>query len=190
MTTVHKLKVDRDLWKAVKSGGKTAEVRLNDRPFKQGDLLYLYPYPWIFEINEDDFVIKQITHILEGGRYGLKDDYCLLSYRDLPVDDGKEKIDAPNKAPENDFSPSTPTFREELIGLLHKHFHDADILTLDPEFLFADYLIDCLNAANALVWNREHWKREKEEADAVIPMSDAEIEDLNEDDDWGSVQDY
>lgn len=73
----HILKTDRMPLNAVISGIKTHEVRVNDRGYKVGDLLYLrdsaYPdYPEI---------VVEVTYITDGGSYGLPDNLCVMSIR-------------------------------------------------------------------------------------------------------------
>lgn len=98
--TMHSLKTDPEVFEAVLSGKKTYEIRKNDdRTFKVGDFLRLmetqytgeemkshhngaYPgamvegKPLVFTGRT---CLVEITHILEGPIYGLKEGWALLS---------------------------------------------------------------------------------------------------------------
>ncbi len=83
--TNHLLKTEGYLWDAVADGTKTYEIRLNDRGFQTGDTL------WLYRLKDDktggvdttvDHLVKRISHILQGGQFGLEPRYCILSLED------------------------------------------------------------------------------------------------------------
>jgi len=75
----HTLKINKDFFDALNRREKTAEVRLNDRNYQRSDMVIIYP------INENggrlgtDECWRTITHIVDGGQYGIESGYCLLS---------------------------------------------------------------------------------------------------------------
>lgn len=74
---VHELKILPEYFKEVISNKKKFEVRKNDRNFKVGDSLVLKEY-----INGEytgAICICEVTYILQGGKYGINKDYCILS---------------------------------------------------------------------------------------------------------------
>lgn len=76
--TLHEVKIQSVHFTEILAGRKTHEVRLNDRNYQVGDCLNLQ------EIDENgDYtgqeMNSQITHVLEGGQYGLADGWCVLS---------------------------------------------------------------------------------------------------------------
>ena len=78
-TMKHRLKTNTEHFQSVLDGSKTFEIRLNDRDFKEGDILYLV------ELGEDRtnetgrFVYSRVSHILHGPIYGLRDGWCIMS---------------------------------------------------------------------------------------------------------------
>jgi hypothetical protein len=80
----HVLKCLAPYYQHVIDGDKTFEVRKNDREFKMGDTILL------MEITTEDRAeytgrekVFQITYILKGGKFGIKDDYCILGIKPL-----------------------------------------------------------------------------------------------------------
>ena len=73
----HFLKTDPDAWDAVESGIKTAEFRKMDRDFRVGDALFLFRGMKCDATEQ--YIIKRITHIVTGGKYGIPDGYAMLS---------------------------------------------------------------------------------------------------------------
>ncbi|RZD19837.1 DUF3850 domain-containing protein [Pseudoalteromonas sp. MEBiC 03485] len=78
--TTHRLKIAPEYFGLVSVGMKTAEVRLNDRNYREHDYLYLCE----FKNNEytGRTVLVQVTHVLSSDEFpsGLKDGYCVLSF--------------------------------------------------------------------------------------------------------------
>lgn len=89
MDRTHELKTDPDAFKAVFCGKKTYEIRCNDRDFKCGDMLLLKETKYtgaemslglpLIYTGREKFV--QISHILIGPVYGLKDGWAILSIK-------------------------------------------------------------------------------------------------------------
>ena len=66
---------------------KTAELRKNDRDYQVGDILILeewHPGPPDTNAYTGRTTVRTITHVLEGTRFGLYPDYCMLSLARLP----------------------------------------------------------------------------------------------------------
>ena len=83
----HELKTDPVVFDAVKSGEKTFEIRLNDRNFKVGDVLFLRRTRHTGEEMRagmpleytDDELRKTVRYILHGPIYGLADGWVIMS---------------------------------------------------------------------------------------------------------------
>lgn len=75
----HYLQTETEYYQAVESGNKTFELRKNDRNFKLHDCIYL-----VEVVNRTptgrEMGPFEITYILHGGKYGLKDGYCILQW--------------------------------------------------------------------------------------------------------------
>lgn len=75
----HELKTVNPHFTDVWEGRKTFEIRKNDRDFKIGDSLILKEYDPSTDSYSGRKITCQITHILQGGEYGIDPDYCILS---------------------------------------------------------------------------------------------------------------
>ena len=75
----HYLKIWIEHYKDVMSGKKKAEVRFDDRNFNVGDTLVLQEYDPISLTYTGRSITKKVTHILNGGMYGIKDKYVVMS---------------------------------------------------------------------------------------------------------------
>ena len=79
---IHNLKTWTEFYQAVTRGGKTFEIRKNDRDFKVGDLLNL-----IEVLPEKNFKptgntsLFDITYILKGSEWGLDENVVVMSIR-------------------------------------------------------------------------------------------------------------
>ena len=77
--TIHELKTWPEHFKAVYSGKKKVEVRKNDREFKQFDQLFLREWEPETERYTTKSIYVYVTHILEGGQFGIKEGYVVMS---------------------------------------------------------------------------------------------------------------
>lgn len=83
----HYLKTNAEYFDAVKSGEKTFELRINDRNFQIGDLLILMRTdPGACAQKYDDIIpgerlLKTISYIFDGGKFGLEKGYCILGLK-------------------------------------------------------------------------------------------------------------
>ena len=81
---LHALKTWPIVFDALLTRAKTFEVRLNDRDYTVGDMLYLR------EWNPDNgkytgrTMKAMVTYTLEGGCFGIMDGYICMSIRRLP----------------------------------------------------------------------------------------------------------
>lgn len=77
---LHKLKIDKPFYDAVKAGLKPFEIRSNDRGFQKGDLIQFKVRDkdqyWIYHETEE---LYEITYVLSG--WGLKAGYVALAIR-------------------------------------------------------------------------------------------------------------
>ncbi|OCG60790.1 DUF3850 domain-containing protein [Gilliamella sp. Nev3-1] len=73
---LHNLKIQTEHFEAILAGRKTAELRINDRNYSVGDVLYLY------EFANGNYTCRKIrryiSHILEDEKY-LQKGYVMLS---------------------------------------------------------------------------------------------------------------
>ena len=76
----HVLKTLPKFFDKVAEGTKTAELRKNDRGFKVGDYVKLIRSDGS---DKPASITRRISHIVEGGQYGLAPDYCMLSLADI-----------------------------------------------------------------------------------------------------------
>ncbi|AYV11533.1 MULTISPECIES: DUF3850 domain-containing protein [Shewanella] len=80
MATEHHLKIDPELFDAVRRRDKTAEIRRDDRGFNIGDVLIIYPFDRESgqRVGTDE-CHRVVTHKVDGGQFGIEAGYCLLS---------------------------------------------------------------------------------------------------------------
>lgn len=87
------------------TGIKTCCLRWNDRDYRAGDVLHLHEYDPELRFTDDDQVEHigcftgrdcqlLITHVMQGGVFGLQGGYVALSLRDVTplVDDPAELV--------------------------------------------------------------------------------------------------
>lgn len=78
----HHLKIHPDLFPAVQRGDKTAEIRRNDRDYQVGDVLALFPFnPDTQQRVGNEECRRVVSHIVQGGQYGIEAGFVLLSMR-------------------------------------------------------------------------------------------------------------
>ena len=67
----HELKIDQEQFAAVISGNKCHEVRVFDRNFSTGDLLFLRCFDRTKKTYNGDAVVVRVTNITRPETYGL-----------------------------------------------------------------------------------------------------------------------
>ena len=83
---IHNLKIDRDIIDLKIRGVKNWEIRLNDRDFKIGDVLFLREYNQITRKYGTVCIYERITAILpKKACYGLQEGYVILVTQPLFV---------------------------------------------------------------------------------------------------------
>lgn len=92
---IHKLKIEADFFKAIKSGSKLFELRRNDRDYQEGDLIQFRVVENGRVTIEDD-QLYEINYILKG--WGLKDGFVALGIK--PCMDAAAR--APREGEEDD----------------------------------------------------------------------------------------
>lgn len=97
--TVHTLKCWPQYYDAMQSGEKPFELRLNDRDFQKGDTLLLArtkesaldeidyeidPVPGTEppEFRPKHVLMRHVTYILHGPKFGLASGYCIMGLRE------------------------------------------------------------------------------------------------------------
>ena len=82
------LKILPEFFEEVVNGNKRAELRLNDRDFKVGDIYALKE--WDGKQFTDREITIRITHIVQGYK-GMEGNYCMFSF--IPEAEDCEKSD-------------------------------------------------------------------------------------------------
>lgn len=85
--TVHELKCWPPHWADVDSGAKRVEICRDDRSYQVGDTLFLRewdPYMKLSDLGPEGPYTgrscrRRVTHILQGGQFGLASGYVALS---------------------------------------------------------------------------------------------------------------
>ena len=75
----HELKTWPEHFQNVWDGVKTFELRKNDRDYKVGDKLFLREFDPTINEYTGNMVYRDVTHILEGGQFGLQEGYIIMS---------------------------------------------------------------------------------------------------------------
>lgn len=78
----HELKVWPEFFSDIKRGAKTFEVRRNDRGFEVGDALRLCEYDPGLERFTGNTIEVDVTYILYGPGFGVKDGVCVMSIKE------------------------------------------------------------------------------------------------------------
>jgi len=85
MSNTHYLKTWPEHYYAIESGKKRAELRFNDRDFKEGDFLSLMLFdPDLDQYTNGQSQLFKVTHILHGGQFGLEKGYVMMSLESVP----------------------------------------------------------------------------------------------------------
>ena len=111
---VHVLKTWPEMYEAVETGRKTVELRRDDRGYRVGDFLLLHCY----DPETDEFrpfrLVREVTHIVKGGAWGLQLGFVAMSLRDPGIHpswfDPKPAVRDHPAAPE---SPAEPALRAD-----------------------------------------------------------------------------
>ncbi|GAA4299537.1 ASCH/PUA domain-containing protein [Nibribacter koreensis] len=83
MEQIHYLKTWSEFFRGIKSGAKTFELRKNDRGFKVGDRLMLQEWLPNLEKYTGEAELRKVTYVLEGGKFGLEEGYCILGIAEV-----------------------------------------------------------------------------------------------------------
>ena len=78
----HSLKTWPEPFEAVLRGIKNFELRVNDRDFKEGDVLELREFDPVSQAYTGRTVCRCITYIIAGGEWDLPDHLCILGWAD------------------------------------------------------------------------------------------------------------
>jgi hypothetical protein len=88
--TIHEVKCERQYWLAVEAGEKPFEVRNDDRGYQRGDWLKLictrdgmYSMKDRLPNGDAKFLMREITYVLTGGRYGIDPGYVVLGLAEI-----------------------------------------------------------------------------------------------------------
>lgn len=74
-----RIKIKPEFFNEVLKGNKKAELRLNDRDYKIGDIYYLDEFD---EVYTGRSLKVEITHIIKNFE-GLKDNYVIFSFKKI-----------------------------------------------------------------------------------------------------------
>lgn len=88
----HRVKTWPAEFEAVQAGDKTADLRRNDRDYRVGDILILAEWdPHARTVDEHQVEhagvltgreqTRQVSHVLDGGQFGLQPGFVMLSLR-------------------------------------------------------------------------------------------------------------
>lgn len=80
----HRLKTWPSHFVDVRSRKKTFELRRNDRDFQPGDELVLVQWDPNMECETGQMEVRAISHVFKGGRFGLANGFCILSFEPVP----------------------------------------------------------------------------------------------------------
>lgn len=86
MPTRHELKIWPEYFQAVVDGRKTAELRKDDRGFREGDVLWLREWSAVEHAYTGREATAQITHVLRATEHlALGADHAVLSFGRVTV---------------------------------------------------------------------------------------------------------
>ncbi|GAA4354494.1 hypothetical protein GCM10023185_16420 [Hymenobacter saemangeumensis] len=80
----HELKTWPACFVALEAGNKTFDVRENDRNYRVGDALLLLEYEPEDQQYTGRSIMRWISHILQGGAFGVEAGWCVLGLSALP----------------------------------------------------------------------------------------------------------
>lgn len=76
---IHRLKTWPEYYQAVAIGKKTFQLRKNDRDYEVEDILILQEYDPETKCLSGRELMRIITYIMPGGKFGLDPDYVILA---------------------------------------------------------------------------------------------------------------
>jgi hypothetical protein len=91
--SLHHLKTTPPHFEALWDGSKTFEIRWNDRDIQLADCLVMEG--WVDGRATDRAVSALVSHILEGGQYGLADGWACLLLKYMDRHDDRPTTTAP-----------------------------------------------------------------------------------------------
>ena len=77
----HEIKVWPEFFQEIILANKTAEFRKNDRGYQLHDTLHLREWNPADELFTGRETHVFVTHIVEGGSFGIPEGYCVMSIR-------------------------------------------------------------------------------------------------------------
>lgn len=77
----HTLKTWPGAFTAILSGGKSYEIRVNDRDYKVGDKLHLREYDAKADSYSGREIEVQVMHMTHGGEWGLPEGLCVMAIK-------------------------------------------------------------------------------------------------------------
>lgn len=75
----HYLKCETEYFQEIERGKKKFELRINDRNFKVGDMVYLQETVNGVHTGRE-LPSVEIQYVLYGGKYGLPEGYCIFNW--------------------------------------------------------------------------------------------------------------
>lgn len=75
----HYLKTETEYYQAIEQGKKKFELRKNDRNFQPYDMVYLEEVVNGVKTGRS-LPPLEIQYVLNGGKYGLPEDYCIFNW--------------------------------------------------------------------------------------------------------------
>lgn len=76
----HELKTWTQYFQDIKHNNKRFELRVNDREFEVKDILKLKEWDNTNERYTGDFITAKVDYILHGGKFGLPENMCIMSF--------------------------------------------------------------------------------------------------------------
>lgn len=77
----HEIKCLTEYYQAIEAGDKTFEVRKNDRDYRRYDFLVLCEVVGSARIPTGRKMVYSVRYIMQGGQFGLPDDYVAMSIK-------------------------------------------------------------------------------------------------------------
>lgn len=84
---VHELKTWPEFYEEVASGRKPFEIRLNDRDFREGDVLYLRKYHPDTRVYSGQYCYREVTYLTD---WGQKPNHVVMGLKQTPPFDNEE----------------------------------------------------------------------------------------------------